>query len=88
MSRRARPTLRVLREDLSANWEDPHYQRRLQEGDLTALHPFTDLPHPLLQKAARSFGDEPDEDQHEGRIGAAEPIELLEIKSGQWRGGI
>ena len=86
--RKARPTVRVLREDLSSGWESPHPRRYLQTGELTSLHPLSALPHPLLAKAVSSFGDDPENDNYVGPIASSTVLPLLEIKAGQWRGGV
>lgn len=87
-SRRARPTLRLLREDLGADWGPPHPKRLLADGDLTALHPLSGLPHPIIEKAAESVGPDPDQDNFVGPIHSSTRLPLLEVKQGQWRGGI
>ena len=87
-SRRARPTVRVLREDLTSGWNSPEPQRLLAEGNLHALHPLNDLPHPILIKAAESFGDDPGSDHYVGPIASCRSLTLLEIKFSQWRAGV
>lgn len=86
--RRARPTIRLLREDLSSDWESPQPRRSLQAGQLTSLHPLSELPHPILAKAVSSFGDDPADDNCVGPIASSTNLPLLEIKAGQWRGGV
>lgn len=87
-NRRGRPTLRVLREDLTSQWDNPAAQRALNEDRLDDLHPLSELPHPIIRKAAESFGENPDDDNYVMRIkGLSEPT-LLEIKNAQWRGGV
>lgn len=86
--RRARPTIRLLREDLNSDWESPHPRRYLQTGKLTSLHPLSALPHPILAKAVSSFGDDPADDSFVGPIASSTKLPLLEIKAGQWRGGV
>lgn len=88
MTRRARPTLRVLRVDLSRGWESTHPKRQLDRGDLDSLSPLSELPHPLIRKASESFGDIPSQDNFVGRIASSPNIPLYEVKIGQWRGGI
>lgn len=87
-SRRARPTLRVLREDLNADWESPRPRRVLAEGTLDQLHPLSELPHPIIIKAAESFGHNAAADNYVDSITSSTRIPLMEIKSGQWRGGV
>lgn len=86
--RRARPTIRLLRDDLSSDWESPHPKRCLQTDDLTPLHPLSELPHPILAKAVASFGDDPADDNHDGPIASSTNLPLLKIRAGQWRGGV
>lgn len=88
MSRRARPTLRVLREDLDSGWENPFARRALERGDVEAVQPLTSLPHPILRKAAESFGDDPSQDTYVTSISSVSSHSLLEIKQGQWRAGV
>lgn len=87
-SRRARPTLRVLKEDLTSGWADPGPKRALEDDRLTSLLPLSDLPHPLIKRAADCFGEDPAEDIFEGPILSATSMSLLEIKLSQWRGGV
>lgn len=86
--RRARPTLRVLQEDLTSGWESAHPQRALAEGHFADLHPLSELPHPLVDKAAKSFGADPADDNYVGPIASSTRLRLLEIKQSQWRGGV
>ncbi len=87
-NRRARPTLRVLKEDLTSGWGSPLPQRMLASGKHTELHPLSELPHPIVTKAADCFSDAPSEDTYVGPIASATRIRLLEIKQSQWRGGV
>lgn len=86
--RRARPTLRVLTEDLFADWDSPHPHRNLAQGRLDALHPLSELGHPIITKARESFGADPSLDNSVGPIASSTEIRLFEIKAGQWRGGV
>lgn len=86
--RRARPTIRVLKEDLTTGWNSPLPQRQLAAGKYQELHPLTCLPHPIIAKAARCFGSDAAADNHEGPIASSTNVPLLEIKQSQWRGGI
>lgn len=86
--RRARPTLRVLQADLTSGWESAHPQRALADGRLADLHPLSELPHPLIDKAANSFGADPADDNFVGPIASSTRLRLLEIKQSQWRGGV
>lgn len=74
MFRRARPTLRVLREDLVDGWGDPRPRRWLAEGNIAALHPLSGLDHPIIAKASESFGEEPAEDTFVGLIASARSL--------------
>lgn len=87
-NRRARPTLRVLREDLTSGWDSPHAHRALKDGRLLDLHPLSELPHPIIAKAVDSFGPNATDDKFVGLIAAATRVRLLEIKQSQWRGGV
>ncbi|WP_051800130.1 DUF3039 domain-containing protein [Catenuloplanes japonicus] len=86
--RRARPTLRVLQDDLRDGWESPHAPPRAGVQGLDPLSPLSALPHPIIRKAAESFGDDPEHDTHLGRIKSSTRLVMLEIKTGQWRGGV
>jgi len=84
-NRRARPTLRLLH-DLSDGWQDPAPQRAVSEGRHSDLHPLSELPHPLIAKAAAWFGS--DQDGYCERIRSVERLVLWELKTGQWRGAV
>ena len=88
MSRRARPTLRVLREDLGDGWPTPFTRRAIEAGDIEAIQPLDALDHPILLKASSSFTDNPADDTYVGSIASVSSSQLLEIKSGQWRAGV
>ena len=60
----------------------------MQTGEWTSLHPLSELPHPILAKAVSSFGDDPADDNYVGPIASSTRLPLLEIKAGQWRGGV
>lgn len=68
LSRRARPTLRVLQDDLQTGWESSRAQPRAGAGGLDPLSPLSDLHHPIIRKAAESFGDNPTHDNDVGRV--------------------
>jgi Protein of unknown function (DUF3039) len=87
-SRRARPTLRLLAQDLTAGWDSPRPLRLLAEGHYESLHPVSELPHPIIAKATESFGLDPADDNYVGPIVSSTKLRLLEIKIGQWRGGV
>lgn len=86
--RRARPTLRLLREDLTAGWDSPRPLRLLAEGNSDELHPLSELPHPIIAKAVESFGADPGDDNFVGPIASSTELRLREIKIAQWRGGV
>ncbi|MGO1844334.1 MAG: DUF3039 domain-containing protein [Corynebacterium casei] len=86
--RRARPTLRLIREDLTSDWESPHFKRSLEAGRVDELSPMAELPHPIIRKAADSFGEDPERDNFVQPIASSTQVPLLEIKSAQWRGGV
>ena len=85
--RRARPTLRLVQGELAGTWDDPWPSRCVAEGRLDDLHPLAALPHPLVTKAAKSFGG-PDGDSYHEKIKTVERIVLWEVRAGQWRGAI
>jgi Protein of unknown function (DUF3039) len=87
-SRRARPTLRLLREDLASGWESPYPLRLLAQGNHEELHPLSELPHPIVAKAAESIGHHAGSDNVVGLIASSTKLRLLEIKVSQWRGGV
>ena len=87
-SRRARPTLRLLVEDLTADWASPYPRRVLTSGSFEDLHPLSELPHPIVAKAADSFRHDGDTDTFVGSIASSTTVPLMEIKAGQWRGGV
>jgi hypothetical protein len=87
-SRRGRPTLRVLQDDLRDGWESPHARPRAGAEGLDPLSPLSELRHPIIRKAVESFGDDPAHDTYVGRVRSSTSFVMLEIKSGQWRGGV
>lgn len=87
-NRRARPTLRVLSGDLTSDWSSPHPQRSLAEGRHADLHPLSELPHPIIAKAAECFPNDASNDNFVGPVLGATNLRLLEVKNSQWRGGV
>lgn len=79
-NRRARPTLRVLMEDLRGGWESPYPQRLLANGQVNELAPISELPHPLIRKALQCFGQIEGNDIPEGRIASSSTLTLWEVK--------
>jgi len=55
---------------------------------LDPFSPLSDLRHPIIRKAAESFGAEQVDDLHEGAIRSSTDFSLLEIRRGQWRGAV
>lgn len=86
--RRSRPTLRVLQEDLASGWASPAPRRILDADRFEDLHPLSELPHPIISKAAESFSDDDDADNPRGLIRSSPSIPLHEIKIQQWRGAV
>jgi len=60
----------------------------LDDGRFDALHPLSELPHPIIRRAAECFSENEAEDQFEMRIASATELVLLEIKTSQWRGAV
>lgn len=91
MTRRtARPTLRVVREDLDDDheWGNLYPKRAVESDDPQRALPLTELDHPILLKAADCFGEDPLRDNPVGTIAAARSERLYEIKVNQWRAGV
>jgi hypothetical protein len=87
-SRRARPTLRCIGEDLADGWDSPGPLRSVLDGAYDDLHPLGDLPHPIIAKAAEAFGHDAENDNYVGPIQSCTALRLMEIKLAQWRGGV
>jgi hypothetical protein len=62
--------------------------RALAEGDVGQLHPLSELPHPIIAKAAAAFAHASDVDNFVGSIASSTQLRLFEIKAGKWRGGV
>lgn len=62
--------------------------RSLANARIADLHPLSELPHPLVQKAAEALPHGSDITNVEGPISGCTNLQLLEIKTGQWRGGV
>jgi hypothetical protein len=60
----------------------------LDEGQLGELHPLSELPHPIIAKATEAFSGDPAADNHSGLIVSSTRLRLMEIRAGQWRGGV
>lgn len=63
-------------------------QRRLSEGAALELGALSELPHPIIEKALESFGEDPGQDAHRGPIQSSKVYRLWELRAGQWRGGV
>lgn len=87
-SRRLRPTLRLLEEDLVDGWPDPFPRRCLADGREKDLMPLSELGHPLIEKALECFGDDPTKDNPRGKIQCTTTLDLMEVRMGQWRGAV
>lgn len=87
-SRKARPTIRVLTEDLTSGWDDVAQFRAVGDRRFGELRPLTKLGHPILRKAAEAFGECEAEDNPVGLIRSSTYIRLLEVKVDQWRAGV
>lgn len=87
-NRRARPTLRVLREDLTSSWASPEVHRALNEGRVRELGALSELPHPVLAKCLAHFGSDGPMRTPEGLIRSASQYPMWEVKVGQWRAGV
>ncbi|MFD3509763.1 DUF3039 domain-containing protein [Nocardia sp. NPDC058666] len=86
--RRARPTVRVLAEDLFTDWTEPHAMRAVVDGRWRDLHPLSELPHPLLRKAAQLYGPDPAHDPPPRLIACSGDLKLQELRNAQWRAGL
>lgn len=87
-SRQARATLRVLRDDITANWDEAWPQRALANGNVDELRPVAELPHPLIRKARECISNNAAEDSGEGPIRDSRHHVLEEVKVQHWRGGV
>lgn len=88
LSRRARPTIRALVEDLDHGWSQPWPPRLLKTRDFDSLTPLSALPHPIIEKSASDIGEDPARDNPVGSIASSRTIPLLEVKTAQWRGAV
>lgn len=86
--RTARPTLRVVREDLSNGWGNAYPQGAVERGEPNEALPLTSLDHPALSKAAECFGEDPAQDSPVGAIRAATSERFHEVKVNQWRAAV
>lgn len=87
-NRRARPTIRMLAEDLPSGWDCVQQLRSIQTESWTDLHPLAALDHPIIRKAAGQFGPEPGQDLARDVIRCSGALRLLEVRAEQWRAGV
>jgi hypothetical protein len=89
MTRRtARPTLRVLRDDLDGDWGNRYALHAIERNRPIDALPLTSLDHPILSKAAECFGEDPGQDSPEGLIRALVDERFYEVKVNQWRAAV
>lgn len=55
MTRRARPTIRCLAEDLVEDWDDESARPVIAGGGLLPSMDLCDLPHPFIRNVATVF---------------------------------
>lgn len=80
--------MRLLTTDLGSGWSSPVTQRILTDTRFDDLHPLSELPHPIIAKAAESISNDEQTDNTQGLIKSSIEIPLLEIKVQQWRGAV
>lgn len=84
----ARPTLRLLKEDLPERWTDVNDRRAAFAGHWNDLHPFASVGHPVIAKCAEYLGDDPSDDMTTQVIACSGNLRLTEVGAGQWRAGV
>lgn len=52
------------------------------------LHPFSEIPHPLLRKATELYGSDPVNDPAPRWISCSGDLRLQELRNSQWRAGL
>ena len=87
-NRTARPTIRLLQEDLKTDWGSVDQRRAVGEERWMDLHPFADIDHPIIRKAADQLGSDPIADASASLIHCSGPWRLQEVRMSQWRAGI
>lgn len=85
--KRARPTLRVIQEDLVSDWGDPFPLRAVENGQVDQLHPLSALPHPLIERASATFGLDSESGDYKP-IECSTATRLWKVRTSQWRGGV
>ncbi|MFC6013745.1 DUF3039 domain-containing protein [Nocardia lasii] len=78
----------MLTEDLVADWAEPRVIRAVTDQRWSDLHPFNELPHSLLRKAAELYGSDPANDPSPRLIACSGDLRLQELRNGQWRAGL
>lgn len=63
-------------------------RRAVAERRWQDLHPLTELPHPLLRKAAELYGADSADDPAPRPIACSGDLKLQELRNSQWRGGL
>lgn len=83
MGTTGRPTLRMLREDLTSDWDRVEDKRAVDSGDLARVPPVPGLGHPLVQYFTRLSRDG---DVTQENISGLKDPPWWKVKSGRWRG--
>lgn len=85
---RARPTVRLILEDLADGWETPHQRRAAAEERWHELHPLAELAHPIIRKASATLGPDTAGAGNLSPISCAASIPLYELRMSQWRAAV
>ncbi|MFF2085766.1 hypothetical protein ACFVVM_18470 [Nocardia sp. NPDC058176] len=78
----------MLTEDLFTDWVEPYVMRAVADSRWTDLHPFSELPHPVLRKASTLYGSDPSNDPPPRLIACSGDLRLQELRNSQWRAGL
>ncbi|WJZ01666.1 DUF3039 domain-containing protein [Corynebacterium freiburgense] len=84
---RARPTLRVLDEDLNVDGRFSSLVEQLRCNP-SASQSICDIDHPIIRKAGQCFGDDPTCDMKTGIVKGATRYTVYKLRESQWRGGV
>ena len=84
---RARPTLRLLSEDINADGRFSDLVSQLRK-DPAASRSVWDIEHPIIRKAGQCFGDDPAKDNPDGIIKSVTEYDLYKVRTSEWRGGV
>lgn len=84
----ARPTIRLLQEDLNDGWAKSYERRAASKGQWNDIHPFSAVEHPIVAKCADSLTDDPSSDGTMQLIVSSGSLRLLEVRMSQWRAGV